>query len=56
MNDNLKTNIVTAIFVGIVCTLAGGKAENTRILTKCLEYNGTMPYAEAVEQCKEMVK
>lgn len=56
MTDNVVTRIVVIAIVAIVCTLAGGKVEQNRIMAKCLEHSETMPYYEAAKQCKEMVE
>lgn len=53
---DLILTIIVTVCVIVLCTLLGAMVEKQRILTKCLEHNSTMPYREAVEQCKEMVE
>lgn len=53
---DLILTIIVTVCVVVLCTLLGAAVEKQRILTKCFEYNGAMPYSEAVNQCKEMVE
>ncbi len=63
MTDNMKMRVLDKVYliaalviVGFLSAVFSAKGENQRILTKCLEHNSTMPYAEAAEECKGMVR
>jgi hypothetical protein len=55
-NTELVLKIIVMVCVVVLSMFLGGKVENQRILTKCLEHSATLPYRDAVEQCKEMVE